>query len=58
MPSTPAFHSINEEKKAATHRVHHNNSACPRDIPERERKSGEGGYRLCDDCARLNREGK
>lgn len=60
MPSTPAFHSINEEKKPAANRVHHNNSACAagRDIPSNERRPGTGGYRLCDDCAKANREGK
>jgi hypothetical protein len=59
MAQTPAFHSINEVKKPANHRVHHNNSACPpgRDIPNWERKPGTGGYRLCDDCDRRNRLG-
>jgi hypothetical protein len=30
------FHSVNEVKKPAAHRVHHNNNACPpgRDIPQ------------------------
>ena len=60
MPATAVFYSINEVKKQPANRVHHNNSACPpgRDIPQNERKPGTGGYRLCDDCARLNREGK
>ena len=54
------FYSINEAKKPPTERVHHNNGACPpgRDIPENERRKGTGGYRLCDDCAKLNRAGK
>jgi len=60
MPYTPAFYSVNEFKKPASQRVHHNNSACPpgRDIPQSERLSGNGGYRLCDDCDRLNRQGR
>jgi hypothetical protein len=60
MPSTPDFYSINEAKKPQANRVHHNNSACPpgRDIPQNERQSGTGGYRLCDDCGRLNRDGR
>lgn len=60
MPSTAPFHSVNEEKKPAERRVHHNNSACApgRDIPQHERRSGTGGYRLCEDCARLNKEGR
>jgi hypothetical protein len=60
MPATAAFHSINEVKKPAANRVHHNNSACPpgRDIPHNERMTGTGGYRLCDDCAKLNGQGR
>jgi hypothetical protein len=64
MPSVAAFYSINEANKPPANRVHHNNSACPpgRDIPTNERMQGTGpgfgGYRLCDDCGRLNREGK
>lgn len=60
MPATSAFYSINEEKKPASNRVHHNNSACPpgRDIPQSERRTGTNGYRLCDDCKKLNDQGK
>jgi hypothetical protein len=56
----PEFYSINEVKKPPANRVHHNNGACPpgRDIPSNERRPGTGGYRLCDDCARLNAQGK
>jgi hypothetical protein len=60
MPATPSFHSINEVQKLAHLRVHHNNSACPpgRDVPAWERRAGTGNYRLCDDCARLNQQGR
>jgi hypothetical protein len=60
MPATPTFHSINEVQKPAHVRVYHNNSACPpgRDIPAWERRTGTGNYRLCDDCARLNQQGR
>jgi hypothetical protein len=60
MPKTNAFYSINEGKKPAEKRVHHNNSACPpgRDIPQHERRTGDGGYRLCHDCENLNRQGR
>lgn len=60
MTQVPTFHSINEAKKQPQHRVHHNNGACPpgRDIPQNERRPGTGGYRLCDDCDRLNRQGR
>lgn len=54
------FYSVNEVKKPAHNRVHHNNGACPpgRDIPPNEVRSGTGGYRLCDDCIRLNNQGR
>lgn len=57
MATVNPFHSVNEPSKPAGQRVHHNNNSCPpgRDIPQWERRQGTGGYRLCDDCARLNR---
>jgi hypothetical protein len=60
MPITSTFYSINEASKPESKRVHHNNSACPpgRDIPKNERRDGTGGYRLCDDCQKLNSDGK
>lgn len=60
MTAVPAFYSVNEASKPANLRVHHNNGACPpgRDIPQWERRVGAGGYRLCDDCARLNQQGR
>jgi hypothetical protein len=60
MPRTPEFYSVNEAQKPVSLRVHHNNSACPpgRDIPSWERRAGTGGYRLCDDCARMNAQGQ
>ena len=60
MSTVPAFHSINEVYKPLQNRVYHNNDACPpgRDIPRWERKAGTGGYRLCQDCDRLNRQGR
>ena len=60
MPQVATFYSVNEENKPAAKRVHHDNGACPpgRDIPSWERKPGPGGYRLCEDCQRLNRDGR
>lgn len=60
MPATSAFYSVNEVKKPLQNRVYHDNSACPpgRDIPSWERRSGTGGYRLCEDCAHLDRQGR
>lgn len=48
------YYSINETKKPAEKRVHHNDTNCKvgRDIPENERRDGTGGYRLCEDCPR------
>jgi len=60
MPWTKPFYSVNEAKKPVGKRVHHNNSACPpgRDIPSWERVDGTGNYPLCDDCAKLNKQGR
>jgi hypothetical protein len=60
MSATPAFYSVNEAIKPPNKQVHHNNNACPpgRDIPSWERRQGTGGHRLCDDCIRLNQQGR
>lgn len=60
MPKTSTFYSVNEEKKPADKRVYHNNGACPpgRDISQNESRAGTNNYRLCDDCKKLNDEGK
>lgn len=44
----PAYHSIN----ASDPDVHHVHSDCPsgRQIPERNRRSGTNGWRLCTHC--------
>jgi hypothetical protein len=54
MPRVPAFHSINEVTKPVSLRVYHDNSACApgRDIPQNERRTGDGGYRHCDVCTK------
>jgi hypothetical protein len=56
MPKTAAFYSVNEEKKPAQNRVHHDNSSCRpgQDIPVSERRPGANGYRQCLDCKKLN----
>jgi hypothetical protein len=50
--STP-WHSIKES-------VHHDNTSCGpgSEIPPHNRVSGTGGKPKCQDCARLDREGK
>jgi hypothetical protein len=52
----PPFNSINEVKKPADQRVYHNNTKCPsgKDIPKKERRVGNAGYRLCTHCKDLN----
>ena len=58
MPYTKEFCSINEINKPVEKRVHHNNSACGpgREIPGKEKKFGTGGYCLCEDCEKVNKE--
>jgi hypothetical protein len=55
MAKVAPFYSVNEIKKPPQSRVYHDDSACHpgRDIPPHERRFGTGGYRLCEDCARL-----
>lgn len=55
MSKVSEFYSVNEAKKPAADRVHHNNSSCVpgRDIPMHERRQGTGGYRLCKECQNL-----
>jgi hypothetical protein len=57
MPYTSPFHTSSDEYPA----VYHNNSACAdgQRIEAKNRVSGQGtGRRLCDECAKLNAEGK
>ena len=60
MAWAPVFYSVNETSRPPLNRVHHNNSVCPpgRDRPLNERRTGTGGYWLCDDCDRLNKQGR
>jgi hypothetical protein len=60
MTKVPDFYSINEVKKPVDKRVYHDNNACApgRDIPQSERRSGNGGYRHCDDCTRETNLGR
>jgi len=54
MPQVPAFHWERDKEK------YHNNSKCGpgSEIPPQHRIPGTGGKKLCDNCARLNAEGK
>jgi hypothetical protein len=53
MPKISPWHA---EKSA----VHHNNSNCNtgNNIERENLRSGKGGKPLCNECARLNRQGK
>ena len=55
MSKVSTFYSVNEAKKPEANRVHHNNDRCGpgKEIPQHERKQGDGGYRLCKDCKEL-----
>lgn len=56
MARGPIFYSVNEVIKPVTHRVHHNDDRCGpgKDIPQKDRRDGTGGYRLCDDCRKFS----
>jgi hypothetical protein len=51
------FHAFDEAHKPPVQRIYHDNDACPlaRAIPERGRRPGTGGHRLCKECDRLDR---
>ena len=50
------FNSVNQVKKPVDKRVYHNNNKCPSgyDIPDKERRRGSAGYRVCQHCKVLN----
>ena len=55
MPYVSPFHSDRPRDRA----VYHNNRCGPStEIPPANRVSGTGGRRLCDDCEKMNRDGK
>jgi hypothetical protein len=51
------FHSKSEASKPVTMQVYHSNDACylARTIVGSQRSPGSGGYRMCKECDRLNR---
>lgn len=57
MAKVPSYYSTLQAKKPdASHRIYHNNDRCfpGRGIPLHERVTGDAGYRLCVECARLD----
>jgi len=53
MPKTSPWHSIKQN-------VHHNNTECNEgnNIEPENRREGTGGKPLCENCKKLNEEGK
>lgn len=53
MPQAAPWHSIKQA-------VHHNNTSCTtgNNIERENLRYGTGGKPLCQECARLNREGR
>jgi hypothetical protein len=53
MPKTSAWHSILQS-------VHHNNTNCNtgNNIERENLREGTGGKPLCQECARLNQQGR
>jgi len=53
MPKKSPWHSIKRS-------IHHNNSNCNtgNNIERENIKQGTGGHPLCEECARLNKNGK
>ena len=53
MPKIAPWHSIKQT-------VHHNNTNCNtgNNIEKENVRQGDGGKRLCDECADLNKKGR
>lgn len=53
MAVVDAFHSVKEEEKPLLARRYHNTDECAigREIPDEDRRDGNRGYTLCEDCA-------
>ena len=60
MPKMQTFYSVNEATKPIESRIHHNNSTCALgwEIPAKSKRDGTNNYRLCDNCAKVNTQGK
>jgi hypothetical protein len=58
--SVPPFNSVNEVKKPLDKRRYHNNNKCGpgNEIPRKERREGDAGYRLCEHCKNLNAQAR
>ena len=56
MSKVSPFYSANEERKPEQERVYHDNDECGpgSEIPQHALCKGTGGYRLCEDCEKLD----
>jgi len=60
MPKIPPFHTTSFEYPPEHRNVHHDNALCKdgKRIELRHRRPGAEGRPLCDECKRLDREGR
>lgn len=60
MPLVPAFHTTSQEYSSSHRNVYHDNSECGYGmyIKPPDRLLGSGGRPRCDECERLEREGR
>ncbi len=60
MPKIPPFHTTSLEYTPHHRNVHHDNAVCKdgQRIELKHRRPGVEGRPLCDECKRLDREGR
>ncbi len=60
MPKIPPFHTTSLEYTPHHRNVHHDNALCKdgERIALKHRRPGAEGRPLCDECKRLDREGR
>lgn len=60
VPHVDPFYSANEVDKPPVNRIFHNNLLCfdGRMIPQKLRRKGMGGYKLCPACEAINTQGR
>jgi hypothetical protein len=60
VPRIDPFYSANEVNKRVFDRIFHTNLLCilGQTIKNSLRRKGMGGYKLCDKCEAINREGR
>jgi hypothetical protein len=60
MPNMQTFYSINQATKPIENRIHHDNTTCALgwEIPAKRKRDGTYNYRICDNYAKVNTQGK